>query len=97
MCDVTFLAFRMKIGESINALSKTLQHCAGTLGISTAQAALAWLYTKAERLGVDVVPIPGTRNCQRLAENVAAASIRLSDAEMDSLETLADAVQGAAV
>ena len=78
-------------------LVETLQHSAGMLGISTAQAALAWLYTKAERLGVDIVPIPGTRNCQRLAENVAASSIRLSDAEMDSLETLAGAVQGAAV
>lgn len=66
-------------------------------GITVAQLALAWLYTRADTLGVNAVPIPGTRHQSRLIENLAAASVRLSAAEMTALETLATRVQGAAV
>ncbi len=36
--------------------------------------------------GDDVFPIPGTRAVSRLEENVAAAHIRLSKADLDELE-----------
>lgn len=49
------------------------------------QVALAWL------LGHSAVmlPIPGTNSIEHLEENVAAASIKLSDEEMAQFETLA--------
>jgi len=46
------------------------------------QIALAWLLHK----GVDIVPIPGTKRRTYLAENVAAAAIRLDAAEMTALD-----------
>lgn len=50
-------------------------------GVTAGQLALAWLLAQGE----DVVPIPGTRNPARLAENVAAADISLSPADLRSL------------
>ncbi len=46
------------------------------------QVALAWLLAR----GNDIVPIPGTKRRQYLEENLAAAELRLSDAERDELE-----------
>ena len=46
------------------------------------QIALAWLLHK----GQDLVPIPGTKRRTYLEENIAAASISLSDAEMKALD-----------
>ena len=51
-------------------------------GCTPAQLALAWLLAK----GVDIVPIPGTKSRGRLEENAAAASVRLSAAEIARLE-----------
>ncbi len=65
--------------------------------MTAAQLALAWLYTRADSLEARTVPIPGTRKRSRLEQNLAAASIRLSAAEMAALEPLAAAVQGVAV
>src|SRR5580765_8226885 len=47
-----------------------------------AQLALAWLLAK----GNDVVPIPGTKRVKYVEENVAAASMELTEAEVDELE-----------
>jgi aryl-alcohol dehydrogenase-like predicted oxidoreductase len=46
--------------------------------VSVAQLALAWLLAQGE----DIVPIPGTRSTTRLAENVAAADVELSAADL---------------
>jgi len=56
------------------ALARQLDELAAELGISSSQLALAWLLAQAEY----VVPIPGTRNVERLEANVAAAGIHLS-------------------
>ena len=47
------------------------------------QVALAWLLHK----GSDIVPIPGTKRRTYLEENVAAAALRLSAAEMTELDS----------
>ncbi|MCF6369665.1 aldo/keto reductase [Rhizobium halophilum] len=65
--------------------------------VSSAQVALAWLYTQGRKLKVKTVPIPGTRKRSRLMENVAAASLVLSEPEMEALAPLASAVQGVSV
>ncbi len=54
------------------------QHC------TPAQLALAWLLTKEPGL----VAIPGTQNVLHLEENLAASSLRLSEAVMQKLEAL---------
>ncbi|MGW6423196.1 aldo/keto reductase [Nocardia sp. NPDC055053] len=63
-------------------------------GITQAQAALAWVHARAEVHGLAVVPIPGTRKRSRLAENVAAATVRLTADELATLEPIAGQVAG---
>ncbi|MFC4375766.1 aldo/keto reductase [Nocardia halotolerans] len=63
-------------------------------GISLAQAALAWVHARAQVHGLAVVPIPGTRKRTRLAENVAAATVRLTVEELAALEPIAEQVAG---
>lgn len=74
-----------------------IERIAAARGVKAAQLALAWLYTRADSLEARTVPIPGTRKRSRLEENLAAASVRLSAAEMAALAPLAAAVQGIAV
>jgi aryl-alcohol dehydrogenase-like predicted oxidoreductase len=38
--------------------------------------------------GDDIVPIPGTRSAERLAENVAAADVELSDADLARVQEI---------
>lgn len=51
-------------------------------GVTPAQIALAWLLSQ----GDDLVPIPGTKQVQRLEENLGALSIRLSETDLERLE-----------
>ena len=51
-----------------------IEEIAGEKGCTAAQLALAWLLHQ----GPDVVPIPGTRRPERLAENAAATAVALS-------------------
>jgi aryl-alcohol dehydrogenase-like predicted oxidoreductase len=46
------------------------------------------------RLGIPVIPIPGTKRPSRVEENVAATAIHLDDAALASLEDLGDLVVG---
>jgi len=46
------------------------------------QIALAWLLHK----GPDLVPIPGTKRRRYLEENVGAANVKLSAADMQQLD-----------
>ena len=61
---------------------------AGDRGITPAQIALAWLLTRRPW----IVPIPGTRNLARLRENMAAAAVRLDDADMAQIDAAVSAV-----
>jgi aryl-alcohol dehydrogenase-like predicted oxidoreductase len=51
---------------------------------SVTQLALAWLLAQ----GDDIVPIPGTRSPARLAENVAAADLELSEADLARIDAV---------
>ena len=50
---------------------------AAAKGCTAAQLALAWVHAQ----GDDIFPIPGTRSAARLAENAAAAFIKLTEEE----------------
>ena len=54
-------------------------------GVTAGQLALAWVLAQ----GDDVVPIPGTKHRHYLEQNVVAAGIELSEAELLALEQAA--------
>ncbi|WP_047870569.1 aldo/keto reductase [Nocardiopsis sp. RV163] len=64
-------------------------------GATPGQVALAWVHAQAERWGLPVVPIPGTRRRERLEENAGGADLSLSPEDLAELDTMADATAGA--
>ncbi len=64
-------------------------------GIAPAQVALAWVYAQAGRLGVSVVPIPGTKRVKWLEQNAEAMDVTLTVDELAVLDPLAAQVAGA--
>ncbi|WP_433607382.1 aldo/keto reductase [Prescottella agglutinans] len=67
---------------------------AAEVAATPAQVALAWLLAQGARLGVPVAPIPGTRRSTRVDENAAAASLQLSEPQLERLDGVADLVTG---
>lgn len=57
--------------------------------VTNAQISLAWMLKKYP----NIVPIPGSKNKERILENLGAWNVQLSDAEFDSLETALDKVE----
>ncbi|MSP41932.1 MAG: aldo/keto reductase [Alphaproteobacteria bacterium] len=86
------------IGESGAAnerLVAQIRALATRRGVTTGQVGLAWVHQRASVHGLTVVPIPGTRKPSRLEENAKAAALILSPDDLETLEPLAAAVQGA--
>ncbi|MBI9050542.1 MAG: aldo/keto reductase [Anaerolineaceae bacterium] len=74
-------------GEALKANLALVEHLkalAEQKGISPAQIALAWLLAQKPW----IVPIPGSRKRSRLEENIAAADINLSSADMTDIEKI---------
>jgi aryl-alcohol dehydrogenase-like predicted oxidoreductase len=63
-------------------------------GVTSAQVALAWVHGRGARLGVPVVPIPGTKRISYLEQNVAAVDVELTDADLAELDQLDTRVVG---
>ncbi|GAA3242812.1 aldo/keto reductase [Streptomyces lavendulae] len=76
------------------ALLEPVREIAAAHGASPAQIALAWVQQRAAVHGLTVVPIPGTRKPERVAENTAATRIALTAAELALLEPIAGRVAG---
>ena len=60
-----------------------------------ARSSLAWVYAQADRLGVPLAPIPGTKRVKWLEQNVAVMDITLTADELAILDPLASQVTGA--
>jgi aryl-alcohol dehydrogenase-like predicted oxidoreductase len=67
---------------------------AAAKGVAAAQVALAWVHGQAARLGVSVVPIPGTKRVKWLEQNVAAVDVELTNDDYAQLDPLAEIVVG---
>lgn len=67
--------------------SSQLSGVAGRLGASPMQVALAWLL----RRSPNILLIPGTSSVAHLRENLAAAQLELSDADLAELDGIAEA------
>jgi aryl-alcohol dehydrogenase-like predicted oxidoreductase len=76
------------------ALLEPLRTIAEAHGATLGQIALAWVQQRATLDALPVVPIPGTRKPGRVEENVAAATIVLTDGELAQLEPIAAKVAG---
>ena len=72
-----------------HALVDLLQRVAQAKGATPAQVALAWLLAQRPY----VVPIPGTTRLHRLEENLGAATLVLSAAELTDIRTAAEAIK----
>lgn len=74
------------------AIVDALRKLAEEKGVTAGQLALAWVQSHGE----DVVPIPGTKRRKYLEENVAAASLELTAADVEAIEAAApaDAIAG---
>jgi aryl-alcohol dehydrogenase-like predicted oxidoreductase len=77
------------------AIADTVRKVAEARGVTPAQLALAWVYAQQPRLGVQVVPIPGTKRIKWLDENIAALDITLTADELATLDPLSAQVTGA--
>ncbi|MGO4249910.1 aldo/keto reductase [Paenarthrobacter sp. RAF54_2] len=64
--------------------TKELTALAQSKGATVAQLALAWLLAQ----GDHIVPIPGTRNPDRIAENVGAVDLALDPADVDRIASI---------
>jgi len=62
--------------------------------VAPAQVALAWVQGRSQRLGVPVVPIPGTKRVRWLEQNVAALEVTLDADDLAVLDPLASQVVG---
>jgi aryl-alcohol dehydrogenase-like predicted oxidoreductase len=67
------------------ALVERIKQLAAAKGCTATQLALAWVLAQ----GDDIVPIPGTKRRKYLEENLAAATITLSAAELARIDEIA--------
>jgi aryl-alcohol dehydrogenase-like predicted oxidoreductase len=81
--------FEAEAREANQVLVDLLGDLAADKGATTAQIALAWLLAQRPW----IVPIPGTRKPERLAENLGAAGIELTAADLDGIERAASQVR----
>jgi aryl-alcohol dehydrogenase-like predicted oxidoreductase len=71
-------------------LAERVKELAQEKGITAGQLALAWVLHRGEH----VVPIPGTKRVSYLEENLAAADIELSEAEVERIAQAVPAPAG---
>jgi aryl-alcohol dehydrogenase-like predicted oxidoreductase len=81
-------------GRANEAIADAVRSVADRSGAAPAQVALAWVYAQGERLGVPVVPIPGTKRVKWLEQNSAAVDVTLTEADLAVLDGLAAQVVG---
>ena len=75
--------------EKNQAFVDLLKRVAADKGATPAQIALAWLLAQRP----NIVPIPGTTKLHRLEENIGAADIALTDADLREIDEGASHIQ----
>jgi pyridoxine 4-dehydrogenase len=79
--DIAFIPwFPVATGELARP-GGILDHAAERFGATPAQLALAWLLRRSPVM----LPIPGTKSLEHLAENIAAAEVQLSEEQYEEL------------
>jgi aryl-alcohol dehydrogenase-like predicted oxidoreductase len=86
--------FAGEAGQANLAIADAVRGVADAKGVAPAQVALAWVYGQAPRLGVPLVPIPGTKRVKWLEQNVGALDVMLTPEELTVLDGLAAMASG---
>lgn len=76
--------YQEKFLENNKNLAKEINEFAQSKGIKGTQLALAWVLNQGE----DIIPIPGTKRIPYLEENIAAANIELSTADLETVDSI---------
>jgi aryl-alcohol dehydrogenase-like predicted oxidoreductase len=87
--------FKGEAAKHNQQIAETVRRVADAKGVAPSQVALAWVYAQEPRLGVPVVPIPGTKRIKWLEQNIAALDVTLTDDELAILDPLGAQVTGA--
>ena len=82
-------------GQANQAIADPVRRVAERKGVTPAQVALAWVHGQAERLGIALAPIPGTKRRTWLEQNVAALEVTLDAQDLADLDPLGEQVVGA--
>ena len=72
-------------------LHAALTDLARRKGITMAQLAIAWPIARGNGAGVTIVPIPGAKSRKHLEENVAAAAVQFTAAELAAIDHIVPA------
>ncbi|MCU1548364.1 MAG: aldo/keto reductase [Arthrobacter sp.] len=80
--------------EANRGVVAAVQAVAAEQGATPAQVSLAWLLAQGRKLGLPVVPIPGTRKAHRIDENLGALTLNFTATQLETLDAAADAVVG---
>ena len=75
--------FDAEARKANRAFVELLEHVAERKGATPAQIALAWILAQKPW----IVPMPGTTKLHRLEENIAAADVELTHADLQEIET----------
>ncbi|POX38989.1 aldo/keto reductase [Streptomyces sp. Ru73] len=75
-------------------LLRPVREIAQARGVTPGQVALAWVQQQTEIHGLPVIPIPGTRRPERVTENAAATTLRLTADDLSRLDPIAAQVAG---
>ncbi|WP_229120127.1 aldo/keto reductase [Enemella evansiae] len=70
---------------SDGAHAATIARLAEKYAVSAASLAVAWVHNRARQLGQSVTVLPGTTRAAHIRPNVAAASLRIDDEDLDEL------------
>ena len=82
-------------GEANQSIADAVAAVAARKGVAPAQIALAWVHGQSTRIGVPVVPIPGTKRVTWLEQNVADLEVTLDAVDLAELDPLGEQVVGA--
>jgi aryl-alcohol dehydrogenase-like predicted oxidoreductase len=77
------------------AIVGAVRKIAEAKGVTAGQVAIAWVAAQSGKLGIPVVPIPGTKRVKWIEQNAAALDLELTAADLAVLEPLAAQVVGA--
>ena len=85
--NIAFIPWFPLAAGRLSGTESPIARAAAHLKATPSQVALAWLLQRSPVM----LPIPGTSNVQHLEENIAAAALKLSDADLNQLRTAASA------
>jgi aryl-alcohol dehydrogenase-like predicted oxidoreductase len=86
--------FQAEAARANLSILEAVRRVAAEVDAEPAQVALAWVCAQTERLGVPIVPIPGTKHVRWLEQNVGALDLKVPSEDLAALDLLAEHVVG---